>query len=103
MVKMLTELEYLRKVQIGIIASEKLAGNIVKEECAKGTATGLLMAQNVIRKIAQENIEDSKNSSAPPVQQTKVQICPHFDEWTFFDSNGNLKMKVPACANKGKL
>ena len=62
MKKILAELEYLRVVQLGIVAVEKLAGNIIKEESAKGAATGLLMALNVVRKIAKEESQNSTDN-----------------------------------------
>lgn len=75
-VLLLTELEYLRRVQFGIVASEKLAGNIVKEESAKGASTGLLMAQNVVRKIAKEEAQKQSTSS------TNKQMVQLLSDWS---------------------
>lgn len=53
------------------------------------------------------DIKDEKfttdNQQSKAGSEDSTQICPHFDRWTIFDSNGVAMYKIPACISQGKL
>ena len=98
MQKILDEINAAKKVELGIIAGEKLGGNLIKETAAKGALTGLLIAENIIREIAQKEAQNSIDNKA------KVQICPCCDgEGRVPDHNAGGTKRCEHCKGAGKF
>jgi len=76
--------------QEGFIASEKLGGNIVKQEFHKGALFGLRLAESMVLRVQQEAVESTSTSTNKPSVEISALLDKAFDLALDFGGNAEL-------------